>query len=39
VRVGPRAGLDVIEKRGIYFPYRESNSDSSVIKLVVESLF
>jgi hypothetical protein len=32
--VGPRAGLDVMEKRKISHPYRESNPDSSVVQAI-----
>jgi hypothetical protein len=33
-RVGPRAGLDVMEKKTIYCPWWESNCDPSAVKLV-----
>jgi hypothetical protein len=36
--VGPRAGLDVVEKRNISCPYRESNPDLLVIQPVAWSL-
>jgi hypothetical protein len=32
---GPRAGLEVMEKRKISLPYWESNHDSSVVQFVV----
>jgi hypothetical protein len=32
--VGPRPGLDVMEKRKISFPRQEQNSDSSIAQFV-----
>jgi hypothetical protein len=32
--VGPRAGLDAVEKKKNVWPYWDSNSDPSVVKLV-----
>jgi hypothetical protein len=32
--MSPGAGPDVMEKRQISYPYRESNADSSVVQLV-----
>jgi hypothetical protein len=33
---GPRAGLNIMEKRRIYCPYRESELDSSVVQPVTD---
>jgi hypothetical protein len=33
--VGPRAGLEIMEKRKLSYPYRETNLDSSVVQAVV----
>jgi hypothetical protein len=35
----PRTGLDVIETRNIPYPYPESNSNSSVVQAVAQSLY
>jgi hypothetical protein len=37
--VGPKAGLDVMEKSKISCTYRESNADSSVVQTVAQSLY
>jgi hypothetical protein len=36
--VGPRAGLDVLEKRKISFPCRESNPNSSTVHYIAAML-
>jgi hypothetical protein len=33
--VGPRAGMDSMEKRRIFYPFRESNPDSSFVQPIV----
>jgi hypothetical protein len=37
--VGPRAGLDAVEEREIFCPYREPNSDFSAVQPTAQSLY
>jgi hypothetical protein len=37
--VGPRAGLDVMQKTKISYPYQKSNPDSSVVNPVAQELY